>query len=358
MDQFSQQSQEDKSKVPPPPPSYDQQVGIRTMSSDSESIRQSGGESPQSEILSANEIFHAPESQQPFTPPAASVPVPPQESFEQAPRQENLTMGPPVKKSPVKTVLFILGIIIVAGAVGYGAYYLVVSLNTVPELPVVPIVQQTVEPSELPSPEISPIVVPAMHVSIIPSPASSQQVGISGVELVDFKEGIATTTREKLLVGTVKDISFVTQQGSVVTSAQFLQAFFPSAAPSLSVVFEDDFSAWLYGDKTGGNKFGVILEAKPDVSGEQIRAALSLLETNETELGNMFVSSVGIPEQTGGFKEGPIDDIVVRYLAFSAKNQQVFEYVPVKISGKTYAVIATSYYQMSHILKLLGATPL
>lgn len=64
--------------VPPPPPQQ-QQVGIRSMESDLSSIQESGGEAPQSQIVSAPELSalrETPSSQPSFTPPSTSSPTP------------------------------------------------------------------------------------------------------------------------------------------------------------------------------------------------------------------------------------------------------------------------------------------
>jgi len=342
------------------------------MSSDINSIQQSGGESPQSQVFSAGEVFRAPQQASQFTPPSTptqpSAPsinqfIPPPMEGASPEINQGVVLEPHITRSPLKAILIIVGIVIVAALIGYGVYYLVNSLQSTPNIPSAPAL------SALPSP--TPAVSPSMgvggggsftHASLIVSPASSEQISLTAITLKDFKTALsALSARGKLLVGTVKDISFSNEVGEIespVSAEQFISSFFPSAAPQLSFLFEQDFTAWLYGDRVGGNKFGVILQARPEVSAEQLSAALALLEANTEELGNMFVSSVGTAEQVGGFKEGPIDGITVRYLAFSTKNQQVFEYVPVRISGKNYVVIATSYYQMSHMLKLLGAQPI
>ncbi len=362
--------QEDRSKVPPPPPSYDQQVGVRTMASDMQSIQQSGGESPQSQILSANEVFRAPQQQQnpspysgtpvgeQYTPPV--MPVPPmQDQFSQnQPSDQGVIIEPPTSHSPLKTIATVIGIIIVAAGVGYGVYYLVSSLNTTPSVPSVPALSSSLIPSEEPTPE--PLEsIPLTHNSLIVSPSKSEQLTLTAVALQDFKTAlVAASAREKMLVGSVKDLSFVNEAGMPVSTDQLLASFFPTSAAQLSVLFEQDFTAWFYGDKTGGNKFGIIMGVRPEISSEQLTASLAFLENTPAELANMFIATVGAPEQVGGFKEGPIDAITVRYLAYSAANQNVFEYVPVRIAGKIYVVITTSYFQMSHILKLLAAEPL
>lgn len=356
-------SQEDRSKVPPPPPSYDQQVGVRTMSSDLESIKQSGGESPQSQVFSANEVFRSSPQDTQFIPPSSPTPsapvfpeqfVPPSSATAQPHIDEQVLYQESAKKPfSFKALLIIVGIIIVAAAVGYGVYYLVSLLRSAPNIiPPTPPLSTSSSPA-LFSPSPSVEVENATHTSLLVSPASAENISLTAVSLADFKT--ALSAREKLLVGTVKDISFSNESGKLITAEEFINAFFPSSAPQLAFLFDSNFTAWLYGDRVGGNKFGVILRAKPEVSGEQLSAALALLESNQKELANLFVSSVGTPEQSGGFKQGPIDSITVRYLAFSTKNQNVFEYVPVRIQGKNYAVLATSYFQMSHILKLLGA---
>ncbi len=333
------------------------------MSSDMQSIQQTGGESPQSQILSANEVFRPQEQQPVFTPPAAATPIMQEQSMPNIPvppgTDQQVVIEPP-KKLSLKTILIVLGIVIIAAGLGYGVYYLITSMKSAPEIPVVPVTFPSEGPQTSPmaSPEvITPSPVPLTHSSVIPAPAKTEQIALTALTLADFKTALNASAKEKLLVGSVKDVSFATEQGEAVTSGQFLQSFFPGSAASISFLFEDDFTAWLYGDKTGGNKFGVILPVKTDISAEQLSSSLLALESNPADLSNMFITPVSAPEQQT-FKGGPIGNVPVRYLSFSAKTQQVFEYAPVQISGKTYVIIATSYYQMSHMLKLLNAQPL
>jgi len=357
--------QDDRSKVPPPPPSYDQQVGVRSMASDMQSIQQSGGESPQSQILSAQDVFKSPQQDQSqFIPPAtpmSAVPPPPMPDIPgmmpQAPDQQQVVMEPPVSHgSPLKTILTIFGIVIVAAGVGYGVYYLVNSLNSGPAVPAVPAFSPNPALSEEPTPAAS-TPSPLSHSSLIPNPAKSESIPLTMIALGDFKTALsAVSARESMLVGTVKDLSFVTEAGVPVSSEQFLTAFFPSAAANISFLFEQDFTAWLYGDRVGGNKFGVVFGVKQGISAEQLTASLSLLEGNTSDISNMFVSSVSAAG-TSGFEGAPIDGIPVRYLVLSSKNQQVFEYASVQIGGKMHVIITTSYYQMQHILNLLNAQP-
>jgi hypothetical protein len=365
----SQSSQSDRSKVPPPPPSYDQQVGVRNMESDMQSIQQSGGESPQSQIMSANEVFKNPgvpsyggaDAAPQYTPPPVPTPASAEPQFSSMPSASDagVVMEPPAHKSSLRTILLVVGIVIIAAAVGYGVYYLIGTMKSEPNVPVVPVFSPEPLLSTVPSPAVTvPLPSPLTHISLISSPAKTEMLALTAVTLADFKTALAASSaKDKLLVGTVKDLSFATEAGQQVTTQQFLQSFFPSSATNLSFLFEQDFTAWLYGDKVGGNKFGVILQVKPEVSAEQLQASLTAIEASVSETGNMFMAQVGTPEQTSGFKSGPVEGISVRYLAFSAKDQQVFEYAPVQIGTRTYVVIATSYYQMQHILKLLSAKP-
>ena len=357
----------------PPPPSSENQVGVRTMESDAESIRQTGGEQPQSQIMNAGEgAFQqnqpsAPFSfQPPFQAPDASSPeqVPtPTSSPEQTPTEGGHSVT-------LKTILIIAGIVVVAVAVGFGVFYLVQSLNSTPEITTptatatLPVATET--PAEVEQPattsiteiQLPPPVQPLVHVSLLANAPKSEQLTLAATNLSDIKGVIASTSqKEKLVAGTVKDIAFLDSASSSVESSVIVNAFFPSVATNLSSLIDRDITTWLYGDKSGGNKLGFVIPLKSGVTKEQVNSAFVSLESAPQDVLNMFIPVVKLPTATT-FKEGLISGIMVRYLAISTKDQQVFEYVPVSIGDKGYVIITSSYNQMVDILKRLGAKTL
>ncbi len=365
----------------PPPPSPDEQVGVRSMESDTESMNQSGGGAPQSQVFSASEAVGSgsPQGQQEQNPFASGSSSPsdgefsPGEFFGGGDTPPPATGGnmqeePPQKGgSPLKTILIVIGIIIVAAAVGFGVYYLVTSLSSqdVPGEPTLPEpslpVGETPEPTSTPfseevleTPEPTPTPEPLIHTSLILSPDEQEAIVVENTTRDGFETALADTADTPLIFGAVKDISFQTNDGLFVSSDAFLGAYFPSVAGTLSSYLEDDFTTWVFGDRTGGNKIGTVFTLKADASADDVKLAMASLESSTDAIASFFLQDV-----SGGgdavFEEAPIEGITVRYFPFSVPNQYVFEYALFASGGERHLVFTTSYRQMVDILERLSA---
>jgi hypothetical protein len=350
-----------QSNVPPPPPSQDAQVGVRSMQSDLESIKQSGGEAPQSQIISAPELakFNDPTPAQPsYVPPAPSV------TSQGEPMMTVSEMGP--KKSfNIKTILLIVGGLILAGVVGYGAYYLVTMLSATPAV-VVPVTQTNLPVPVIPAatttvvtPTPPPVVVvpPLVHKSLILNPTKSEVIQLANQTFASFEQTLASSSKEKLIVGSVKDLAFVNSSSTPVEAAVFLQSYFAPQAATIAPLIDKDFTSWLYYDKLGGAKFGTILKLKDGVTISQASSTLSsIIESAIPNIETFFISNPPLPTAPE-FKGGVVETIPVRFLVYNAKNSDVFEYAWMTAGGNNYLVMATSYNQMVDIIKRLKALP-
>jgi hypothetical protein len=212
----------------------------------------------------------------------------------------------------------------------------VVATTTVPEVPIIP---------------------PLVHQSLILSPTKMESLSISLPNAVSFEATIASSSQEKLLVGSVKDLSFVNASGTYLESTGILNAYFGSKSVTLSALFEKDFTSWLYYDKTGGSKLGLVLQLKPSVLFNQASSSVSaILESSASEIGNFFVSNPTVPAKTT-FNDGVVEGVAVRFLAYSVKNSDVFEYGWYNRGGTYYLLMVTSYNQAVDIVKKLKALP-
>ena len=350
----------------PPPPSNQEQVGVRTMESDAESIHQSGGEQPQSQIMDAGNSFSKPSQPNTFSfqPPFQQPGPNDTSSFGQTPAPEEK------KSSSGKTILIIIGVIVVAIAVGFGVFYLVQSLNSTPAVPAettptasLPISSTTPESNlaatTSPIQEVTLPAAPAalVHASVFGS-SSIESVVFASTDLSGIKSAIASSSQsQKLVSGSIKDLAFVSvisASSTPIEATTVVGSLFPSISSSLSSLIDRDITPWLYGDKSGGNKLGLAIPLKDGVTTDQIKTAFSALESNPQDVLNVFIPTVKLPASPA-FKEGLIGEVMVRYLAISTSNQQVFEYAPVLVSGKGYLLITSSYNQMVDVLKRLNA---
>jgi len=380
----------------PPPPIEQQKVGVRSMESDLSSVKTSGGEQPQTQIVDAPKLvkndslsslsqpsFGSPSTQSmPSTPPIPQQPPmpqrPPMPPMGDVPAQVPLPESAPAdastissdqldaqavasaspRPSLIKTILIVVAILIGAGIVGYGAYYLVTSLNSTPEIqpitqqPTTPSVPETQPVQETPAPTPTPAVFSSLYGSAVPAIASTVVV-TPNMNIVDFHNAITSVPAGRLANETTEGISFTDEQGAPLTSSAMLGTLFPSASPTLSSSLDSSFASWLYMDDNGSLQLGLVL---PFVVGidqsDAFSTAQASLEQNPAELANVFLSPATVPASPA-FKEGVVDEVNVHFLAFSVANNQVFEYGVYNSGTTRYLIITSSYPQMVDILKQL-----
>jgi hypothetical protein len=327
------------------------------MQSDLESIKQSGGEAPQSQIVSAPELAQF--SQETTPPPAPAV----QPQQPEAPGAAEMEMPIPERPSGFnfKTILFIVGGLILAGAIGYGAYYLVSSLSATQEvivpatqtnLPVVTPPTVTTTPATVPP---APVVQPLVHKSLILSPTKQETIILLDLSPASFEAALATSSKEKLIVGSVKDLAFVDASSTPVESSALLAAYFSANAPVLTPLFERDFTSWLYYGKTGSAKLGVVLQLKQSVTlNEASSTVKTALESAAAGIGNFFIANPAVPAKVE-FNDGEVENTPVRFLVYGSKTADVFEYGWFASGTNNYLFLVTSYDQAVDVVKRLKA---
>lgn len=376
--------------VVPPPPSPEQQVGVRSMESDLESIHQTGGESPQPQIVSAPELSGqrsasepTPQPQQP-TPQSSDPTIPPPPSFDgassaspatssQPPVSPPSDQGPQLQPEPeptkrgvgIKTILLVVLIFVVAAGAGYGIYYLISSLNRTPQVEVASTTPSF--PVALPSPEeststpeetLEPQPIALVHQTFIPSPDITTNMVLGTSSLLAFRSAIASTTAQASVAqGSLVELAVVDASSTPVSSHEILSLVLPSFSSSTTNLFDQDITLWLYGDKVGGSKLGMMLKLNQPMTLDQASTTLRpAIEGAFQNLPSLFVGSVNTPT-SAKFNDGQVNEIPVRFMVFDAKQGNVFEYAFVKIQNEVYLILTTSYNQMVDITNRLGITP-
>jgi hypothetical protein len=363
--QFQGQNSQNQQGVPPPPPSPEAQIGVRNMQSDLESIRQSGGESPQSQIMSAPELSRPDQYSNPAPVQTPSPQPAPEMSAPEMGGTSPMSESAPSKFN-LKTILIIVGGIIVAAGIGYGVYYLVSSLGQTPQVavpqpqPSLPVAVPTTTPEVVtttPPAPVVPVVVPLVHSSLILNPTKKETLTLADTSLISFEAALATSSKEKMIAGSVKDLAFVDASGTPIESSAVIGAYFAPQSFSLNPLFGRDFTSWLYYDKTGGAKLGMIFELNSSVAMAQASSTVqAALESIASNISSFFISNPPTPSDVT-FKGGVVSGVPVRFLVYSAKNAEAFEYGWFTIGSKNYLVMGTSYNQMVDIIKRLKSIP-
>lgn len=369
------------SSVPPPPPSPEERVGVRTMNSDMESVKQTGGSAPQPEIVNAPTLSSqqpSPIGGQPSSPASmsstptvphieqsvpqpvgqpASVPSPAPMSSDAA--DDAVVSGK--SKFSMKTIGIIVGIVVLAVAVGFGVYYLVSSLNTTPELPAPPSGD-----NNLPLSDLNDIIPPAsqdetpaepafVHQSIFLSPDDVSKMMLEGVGQASFEAAIASSSQLTLPAGSVREMQLTVDDiQTPASSRDVLGAYFPSVQLAAAPYMAQDVTMWLYFDDVGvvGPRLGVAMPLNAGVDVAQATSTISqAIEVSLADIPEFFVSSV-TPKPSATFDDGVVEGTPVRFVVYDTG--RAFEYGWISYNNTTYLVMATSYGQMVDVLERTG----
>lgn len=353
------------SPPPPPPP----EITLRTMKSDLDSIKQTGGENP---------------VPKPFTPPEIK-------------QQSNMEMDdmikpgngdgivPPVKPSKSKFKVFLLVfilILVIAGA-GFAGYkyiypmFKAVSSNVpvVTEPPVIP--PQNVIPEPLPqaptpepvSPmattsmpgtptttpefvEIPPVKILKPHVSLLVTPADLSAplnlASTSPMSLATIKEVLTSESANKPATATaLKEVILSNDNGQLVF-ADVLPMFLSNFnAGELATLFEEDFTSVIFYDSNGA-WFGLVAKLRAGTDPVLAKNLMAKLEQS-VDLVNLYMQNPGTSVGSV-FKDGSANKLPVRYLNFSKAGASL-DY---GWTNSNLFVISTSYNGMKAILTKLG----
>jgi len=312
--------------VPPPPSSAEFEV--RTMKSDTESLKQTGGGAPMPQTFSPASL-------------ADNVPA-----FD----PNSATSGKKDKKGVEKIIIMI---VVVVGLIGAGILgYMLIKPLLVPAAPA-PVVTAP-EAEILPPVELPPAApeeeLPATiaHASFFTLAADSTDDRIlPALTLADIKTALAPT-------GTPADTSLREVVMKVETTPVILPDFIATVIPGMNAeavatVFEPDFTTFVYRDKTTDLP-GFIGKVKADATPESMVAFSSSLEAS-TELGNLYPED---PGAIGEFKDGAINGKTVKYASF-ANGGYAFDYGWFKAAdGSNYIVISSSYAGMKEAVRRAG----
>ena len=297
-------------------PAPQNEITMRTMASDSTSIKEMGGGDPR-----------------PYTPNA--TPISQTQKPPEVPNQSSPTINPsqvteiPVIPIPQKkngSMFIILAVVIIVlglGAIGYFYVYPKFISSGTPEVvveepqtnePVTPVVDATTtEVAATTTVEVPPISNGlGNHISLFKTAADfSSETTLVSETIAAIKEAWKGTTVE---VPVFKETVFKSADGKIFGQSKLVPLFLPSFITTSSTsLFEEDFTLFTYTDQKGVWP-GIILKAKTDTLA-QAKEEAKKIEAS-VEWRSLFILDPG-KEQT--WKDGKVGTTGARYISFATK---------------------------------------
>ncbi len=310
--------------VPPPPAAS--QYEVKTLASDSEALKASGG------------VEAAPKT---FTP----APIGGEEFFNPA----AAPAAPPKKKGSNKMIL-IVAVIAVVVALGIVGFIFVRPLLMAPA-PVLESIPPAIPPEETPPVVEEPVEeTPVAHASFFTTPADEfEELTVETVAMDSLKTLFPAPQGSTLADGSVREI-VVFSAGAPIGFSSFLSTMLPDMLPDgIAGTFEEDFTLFVHRDGTNDLP-GFIAKVKAGTAPETLAAISTALEASPN-VGNFYAVS---PGAKSAFRDGTVNGDPVRYAPF-ATGGYAFNYGWFKdASGADYLVVASSYKGITEAVKRAG----
>lgn len=302
-----------QSKVPPPPPTPTAEA--RSLKSDIESLKASGGASPKPQIIKLDELREAPV----FKP----------ETLNQMPGTvSGSSMG-------AKKVLKFLGGIVVVVGLGLLGYYVVYPL-------LFPAQEVAPAPAE-PRVPAGKTEAPLSHQSLfLTAPDGEVKVNLTALTPPEIFGAIQTEALSALPAGSIKELSISGVDGQVAF-ADYMGALLEIGPESIRAIANDDFSGFVYYDSRGIWP-GYVASLKSSASQSDAMGVLAQLES--ADVRRFYANDPGINDV---WKDGPFKGQPVRYSSFSAPGAS-FNYGVVG----NYVIISTSFDGLKKAVEYLG----
>lgn len=310
--------------VPPSPGAS--QYEVKTLASDSEALKASGGveTSPKTFTpapMSGEEFFN------PAAVPAASA-----------------------KKKGSNKIVLIVGIVVIVAGLAVAGFMFAKPLLTAPEIP------ESIPPAITPPEEVipaeeAPAEIPSVtHASFFATPADiTGELTVETVTLDSLKALFPTPEEPALADGSIRELIVSSSSGPVAFSA-FLSTMLPDILPEgIAGTFEEDFTLFVHKDGTNDLP-GFIAKVKVGTAPETLSAISTALETSPNA-GNFYATS---PGARAAFRDGAVNGDPIRYAPFATAGY-AFNYGWFKdASGADYLVVASSYKGITEAVSRLG----
>jgi hypothetical protein len=315
----SENSNSSFSEIPEAPPGL-AEITIRTMASDIESLRESGGGLPQSKKLEIPVSLRKKPGEEKIEEKPAAAPQKEAASFtpEGAVGTPEEAVGSPEMPvvSPKKFRAARWGIvgIFTAAVLFIIGYYLIPLIF--PPKPITHEIIPQITSSSVVVPEA-----PSSHSSFLRVPADETFTLLLRTTLATsapqaYKQELISLLGLGRATSTFFEIILQDSLGQPVSWGQFLTSMNISAARTefWDTNFVRDFTVYVYKDKNGFWP-GYIVQLKNNITPLLLQSDLVKLESDPAVLRNFFISPLG--EQSGEFKDAQISGQPIRLLQFS-----------------------------------------
>lgn len=337
-------NQDNRPKPPPPPPP---EITLRTMKSDLDSLKQTGGANPTPKPFTPPEIKSSPIT--PPTPPPAppTPPTPPaapkisptnfpfqkpeekKVSLEQFSKPDELSKigapktipglppATPGSSKKIKLIILISVLLVVGIGSALLGYYVIFPKffpsETITETTSEPETNQFTE-NTLPTEEVTPIENLIIHQSFV-STISSSVAPIAVTDSISLKNSIFQESQKTAANDSLAEVVLQNQQATAISSNKILPMIFPEFSAESLIGLEDDFTFVLYYDANGVWP-AYVFKIKPEFTAAQIQNSINGIIETSNGLKNLFISDPGTAN-VAGFKTGQTSGIATRYLTFT-----------------------------------------
>lgn len=330
----------DRPKPPAPPPP---EITIRTMQSDADSLRQSGGAGPTPKSFT-------PPLAPPLPPPPLSKITPSDFTAPKTAEKPTVSIIEEENKSgssgSVKKLLKWAGALAIAILVGVAGYLYIFPLlfptQAPPPPPAVTLPTQTETPANTAVPEIPAAAAP--HKSLLNASDAIANAELAAIDPASLSNALQQEVQKSNPAGFLAELILGNAGGQVSASALLLALAPELTADVLKSILEEDFTMALYYDENGMWP-AYILKLKAEASQVEAQTEINKLEFS-SNLKNFFAVDPGAPG--AAFKTGQAEGIATRYLAYSKKGAAF----NIAWSGDKL-VISTSYNGLKKILTSL-----
>lgn len=297
---------------PPPPP----QIDIRTMASDAESLKSTGGLGTQPKTFSPADLAKEPVFTSEITSPAGAA---------HAPKVSGKKMG---------LVAGAAAVLVLAGAVGYFFVWPLFSGKETPQ------VTEVTPPPLLPV-KPTPPPAPTSQSFFTKPAASTKEINLSALTLAELTSALKTKSGEAAATGTVKEV-VLKVNGASATSSALLNVLVPGTG--LEAMLEPQVASFIYYDAKGAWP-GYVFRTKSDTTPAAAQTSTVKIEQS-TNLAALYLVSPGAASKNG-FKNGSAAAVNTRYLSFAGGASLNYGWV------NNYLVLSTSFDGFKKAIELL-----